>query len=409
MNFKTLVAASAGLIGTQVSAAPSIQLEFLDEHIIPSGFMAFGTTVGGLSGIDYDAGNDTYYAIADDRSSAARFYNLDIGLSDSGISSVTFTSVTTLLDDTDNPFSGDGATGGAPDPESIRYDASTNTLYWSSERDGTSARNPWIREINPNATFVRELTTPDKFIVDGADSKGVRNNLGFESLTLTGDGNKIYTANESALIQDGPISTATTGADVRIVRFDKASGNAEAEYVYQVDNIPNVPQGHVGFRDNGLVELQALDNGNLLAVERGFVAGVGNFIEIFEVDLSGATNVIADEDLDDGGLWTPASKTSLLNLSDLETEILAARVGTAFEGIPAILDNIEGITFGPEIDGVPTLILVSDDNFSAFGPQFTQFVAFKVTPVPVPAALPLLISSFLGLIAVSRRRRGQNA
>jgi hypothetical protein len=41
------------------------------------------------------------------------------------------------------------------------------------------------------------------------------------------------------------------------------------------------------------------------------------------------------------------------------------------------LDNIEGITFGPRLrTGERTLILVSDNNFSAI--QFTQFLAFAI-------------------------------
>jgi len=44
-------------------------------------------------------------------------------------------------------------------------------------------------------------------------------------------------------------------------------------------------------------------------------------------------------------------------------------------GIP--LDNIEGMTFGPDLpDGRRSLVLVSDNNFSAAG--FTQFLVFAV-------------------------------
>ncbi|MGV0803164.1 esterase-like activity of phytase family protein, partial [Mycolicibacterium elephantis] len=40
-------------------------------------------------------------------------------------------------------------------------------------------------------------------------------------------------------------------------------------------------------------------------------------------------------------------------------------------------DNIEGITLGPTLpDGRQSVVLVSDDNFSA--DQFTQFLAFAL-------------------------------
>jgi hypothetical protein len=40
------------------------------------------------------------------------------------------------------------------------------------------------------------------------------------------------------------------------------------------------------------------------------------------------------------------------------------------------LDNFEGMAFGPRLDGGPTLILVSDDNFSTI--QRTTFLLFSI-------------------------------
>jgi hypothetical protein len=55
----------------------------------------------------------------------------------------------------------------------------------------------------------------------------------------------------------------------------------------------------------------------------------------------------------------PVEKTLLLNLDSL--------------GIP--LDNVEGMTFGPNLaDGRRSLVLVSDNNFAPA--QFTQFLLF---------------------------------
>ena len=63
------------------------------------------------------------------------------------------------------------------------------------------------------------------------------------------------------------------------------------------------------------------------------------------------------------GSVRPVQKTLLLDLRTL--------------GIP--LDNIEGITFGPDLpDGRRSLILVSDNNFAAT--QFTQFLLFAISP-----------------------------
>ena len=59
------------------------------------------------------------------------------------------------------------------------------------------------------------------------------------------------------------------------------------------------------------------------------------------------------------GSIDPVEKTLLYDLDAL--------------GIP--LDNVEGMTFGPDLaDGRRTLVLVSDNNFAPA--QFTQFLLF---------------------------------
>ena len=46
-----------------------------------------------------------------------------------------------------------------------------------------------------------------------------------------------------------------------------------------------------------------------------------------------------------------------------------------FDELGITLDNVEGMTFGPDLpDGRRTLVLVSDDNFSET--QVTQFLGF---------------------------------
>ena len=89
--------------------------------------------------------------------------------------------------------------------------------------------------------------------------------------------------------------------------------------------------------------------------------GVGNKGRIFEISTRGATNV---RDLDSlaGDDVRPVRKRLVADLSDV--------------GLSTV-DNIEGITWGPRLrSGERTLLLVSDDNFSAT--QVTQVVALAI-------------------------------
>ena len=60
-------------------------------------------------------------------------------------------------------------------------------------------------------------------------------------------------------------------------------------------------------------------------------------------------------------------------LSGTEADSIVA----AIDDLGITLDNVEGMTFGPDLpDGRRTLVLVSDDNFSES--QVTQFLAFAL-------------------------------
>jgi len=120
--------------------------------------------------------------------------------------------------------------------------------------------------------------------------------------------------------------------------------------------------------DNGLVELIALDNaGNYLALERSYVAGFGNTIQLYRTSTTGASDVSGMEALWDADTGTPLAfvpmqKTRLVYLAEL--------------GIDP--DNVEGMALGPQLpDGRQLLVLVSDNNFNPS--QITQFIMLAIT------------------------------
>src|SRR5882762_6388775 len=86
-------------ISQQTGDIRIFSLKFINEYDIPFNLKFKETTVGGLSGIDYDKKNDTYYLISDDRSAInpARFYSAKIKISKKGIDSIQFNDVKFFL------------------------------------------------------------------------------------------------------------------------------------------------------------------------------------------------------------------------------------------------------------------------------------------------------------------------
>jgi hypothetical protein len=393
-------------------AAPPLTLGYLGQQIVPSGTPFASTTVGGLSGIDYNPGSDSYFAISDDRSalSPARFYELSLNLTQfrrsatPGMAGVGFMNVTTVLTPGGTPFATNTV-----DPESLRYNPATGTFYWSNEgqRIAGGLQAPTVREMGRDGSHLRSFAVPTRYLPLGSaggnqpGDSGVVNNLAFESLTLSIDGRTVYTATENALVQDGPVATLNNGSAARLLSFDIATGASRAEYVYNVGPVALPPQPAGGFATNGLVDLLAIGEQQFIAVERSFAAGAatpgtpvtGNTIRLYHVDARHATDVSALDSIAGLAHIVAVDKTLLLDLSDLRND----------DGSALALDNIEGLTWGPLVNGQQTLILVADNNFSPS--QFTQFVALSVTPVPEPRTLALSFFGLLVLGAVVRRRR----
>lgn len=398
------------MLSTPAANAADISLSYLGQQIVSSGAQFNGTTIGGLSGIDYDSTTGNYVAISDDRSqfNPARFYNLSLNLGQfvrsatPGMAGVTFNSMTTIQ----KPAGGAFETS-TVDPESIRYDGSRGKLYWSNEGQRTASgfQNPTIREMNSDGSYSRDFTVPGYYNPAGsatglsAGDKGIYNNLAFENLTISTNGNTLYTATENALAQDSLPSGVNNGSRSRILSFDIASGQSGAEYVYDVEKVAIPPNPSNQFATNGLTDFIAIGDRQFITIERSFAVGAvtpgtpvtGNTIRLYYADARNASDVSGLESIVANSI-VPVAKTLLLDLSDLRNDDNSALA----------LDNIEGITFGPEVNGKKTLILVSDNNFAAT--QFTQFVALQISAVPEPETYAMLLAG-LGLIGLSVRRK----
>ncbi|TXI80375.1 MAG: esterase-like activity of phytase family protein [Cupriavidus sp.] len=337
-----------------------ISLSYLGNYDIPTGFMENGVEIGGLSGIDFDPSTGRYIAISDDRSekAPARFYDLDIDVDAGGLKGVTVVDHVTLKDKDGQPFAVKKVDG-----ESIRLDK--DGIYWTSEGDGKALLPPFVRVANRDGSFVREFALPDGFAPTADKSAGIRDNLAFEGITLL-PGGDVLVGTESALYQDGPMTTLTGGALARLIRYDAATGNQKAQYVYPISPIPQAPSTATGWNDFGLSEIMALDDHHLLSIERGYAQGVGNSVIVNMFDLDGAADV-----------------ANIASLAKTDQRIVPVRKAQVIDlrALGLSPDNIEGIALGKAKDGTDVLILVADNNFNPT--QKTQFFAFKVLRRPL--------------------------
>lgn len=352
-------------------------LRLIGQQVLPRRMDYAGTVVGGLSGVDYDPKTDTYVFISDDRTTtdsagAPRLYTARLTFDATTFSAVNFTGVVTMKqpDGSVYPKVPDAKVA---DPESVRIDPVNGNWVWLSEGDRTLTSapprviNPFIREITPQGTHVREYTLPAMFQMS-AQETGPRGNLVFEGLTFSPDTQSAWVLMEGALIQDGAAPTTTVGSASRLTRFDRASGAANAQYVYPIEKVQATPVPADQFTVNGPTEILALSATRFLVLERSFSVGVvGNQVRLYEIDTAAATNVLTATSLAGA---TPVTKKLVLDFETLKTQL---------GGIA----NLEGMTFGPRLpNGKRSLVVVADDNFPAAdsATDRNQMLVFEIQP-----------------------------
>jgi len=321
-----------------------------------------------LSGVTYigpaNGGLERFAAIQDQDGVVVTF---DVGFAaDASVQSATQISRTTLED----PLL---------DYEGIAFtDATSNSVFVSFERD-TGVSSPVIPGVSEyslsDGSQLGTTSLPTVWTTDG----NTRRNLGFESLTMASGGMTLWTENEEALTIDGPVATPLTGTPVRLQQLNRSGSNVAAgpQFVYEVDPLhgpctfgqPATAEACADdSRRSGLVDLVALPNDTLLALERSTAETLPIFENrIYQVDFGGATDVSTSGFTSglDGKTYTPVSKT-----------LLWSGAAQGFFGA-----NMEGLGLGPQLaNGHWTLVGVTDDG-GTVGDDF--LVAFElVAPTP---------------------------
>jgi hypothetical protein len=295
-------------------------------------------------GPDATAGHYQFVAVPDD---GGKLIHLDVKISSTGsligaksVSSITLPSIL--------------------DTEGVVYtNQARNSVFISEEN------NPGVHEyVLATGAHLQTVSIPPVFL-------NRRVNNGFESLARSPDGTTMWTANEEALTVDGPVSTATAGTTVRIMKMnvDINSVATAEQYAYHVDPIHTV--GFASQRRSGVSDLVALPDGTVLALERSFDAGIASPIfyksSVYEIDFANATDV-SQPPLStglSGKEYTPVAKELLWGGS------VAGTTG----------QNLEGITLGPQLANGNWLLMGVVDNANGGTEDFNdnRLVIFELS------------------------------
>lgn len=220
----------------------------------------------------------------------------------------------------------------------------------------TEVWQPALLHIDRDGIVTRVIEFPSEFRLSVDGKTGVKDNEGFEGLAVTPSGHLIAGL-EQPLMQDGEVTFDRPGVG-RLVEFEPSGATFKParQWRYIISPTPRVenfeevcPNGR-----NGLVELLALSDTTLFSMERACLTTkdgqfAANTVQLFSVEL------VAGE----------ARKKLLLDFNNVQPRLSSAL---------SRLENFEGMTFGPIVDGHPTLLVVSDDNFRAT--QKTAFLLF---------------------------------
>ncbi|MUP46289.1 esterase-like activity of phytase family protein [Gramella sp. BOM4] len=359
---KTLILCLAILIFNSCAVSrkvknDEVKISFIDEYVLPADLDFRGTRIGGLSGIDYDNGN--YYLVCDDAGNP-RIYTAEIELNNGKFEKIEITDVLQINKE------GLGKHN-VLDLEAIRYDDESGDFFLTSEGKINDTKNPGIYQVSSEGEIKKTFSLPDYFKAEGIQKP--RDNGVFEGIAESHDGNGYWVATELPLTEDGPKPKLyPTRSHIRITKFDKKTGEPVRQFAYKLDGISKLPINY--FAINGLTEILEYEENKLLILERGYVAGYGshgNTVKIFAVDASEATNTLELAQLK-GSDYIKASKKLVFDLKDVRNSLT-----------DEIIDNLEGMCFGPKLEnGNRSILLVADNNFNSFSEQINQFILLKI-------------------------------
>lgn len=327
--------------------------EFTRPAAAPYPMLADSGRFGSLSGLVRDAASGQWVAVIDDRE-GTRVAWLTIDFAAGGLT----VSPSRMMPLRAGPGVG-YRVAGESDLEAITA-LPDGTFLMAEEghlRDG-EVWQPAILHVTRDGVVTSVTPFPEAFSISEDPARGLRDNQGIESLTRT-PGGRVIAGLEQPLKDDGDATSFERPGTGRLIEFEPAGRRWQPgrQWRYMISPTPRV-EGYpqvCSDGENGLVDLLALTDTRLIAMERACLLDqegerTANAVQLFIVDL-----VAGD-----------ARKTLMLNLSTLTAKLSPAL---------SRLDNFEALSFGPPMaNGRRTLLVVSDDNFRAT--QKTSFLLF---------------------------------
>lgn len=219
---------------------------------------------------------------------------------------------------------------------------------------GGGVWQPALLQMTHDGVVTNVIEFPKEFQIVGDGKTGLRDNQGFEGLAVTPRG-RLIAGLEQPLLQDGTV-TFDRGGPGRLIEFEPSGSTFRParQWRYFISPTPRVEGFDETCSDgeNGLVELLAFSDTTLISMERACVMTrdkqfTANTVQLFSVELIGGD----------------ARKRLLLNFDSITPRLSSAL---------SRLENFEALTFGPIVNGMPTLLIASDDNFRAT--QKTSFL-----------------------------------
>lgn len=249
-------------------------------------------------------------------------------------------------------------------------------------KDGTfwlvDEYRPSIYHLDANGKMLDRFIPKGTPTADGSFGTAVlpeiyaqrRSNRGFEGVAI--EGNKLYAFMQSALdIPDTADDAASkAGNNLRILEFDTTTKAVTGEYIYQLDDVKVADK---------IGDAVSLGNGKFAVVERDSLATDKSFKDIYEIDISKATNIY-DSKSNQSKSAEEILKTSPGAIKPVAKKLIANATTLGYTGV----EKLEGLAL---VDN-NTLALINDNDFDLGAAKADDKGALTgITPTPVKLGL----------------------